>query len=126
MCPAALIVLILPPVNGKGSYMPQKIHETLPANSVDLDTCCVQTMASAIEDTALVGTSAVDAVILSGNIGVFNNATGETTWVDWGKTAPDAHGIYIVVVDIEKITLPVLQVLWAVNVIEGEQPTPAK
>ena len=102
--------------------MGQVIWETLPAHVVDLDNVVVMTLATDIEEAEFFGKGYITATEMVTRSGVMllHNETGVTQWIHWGSTSGEI--VNTVVVDVESLTLDILQTLWLAGVIDGDCP----
>ena len=104
--------------------MPQKVYANLPAYSVDLDHASVSTLAAEIEDQTFFHDSfpcILDSIIDAGVISIAHT-DGHIEDIHWGRTAPNEHGVYDVLIDTPMVTLTALRALWVYNVIGDEFP----
>lgn len=91
--------------------------ENLPSGSIDFEWCSVISMTELLEEENYeLCPNPLDHVIESGTVEMMQN--GNLVTIPWGRTAPNEHGVYEVVVDVPEITLPIIQLLWRTCIID--------
>lgn len=98
------------------------VYESLPTDCVDLDKVVILTLDSEVEDQTRGLDTSVDRVSSSGILRLLHDS-GIIQNIHWGKTAPNEWGTSTIIVDAPMLTLPIIQCLWVMMVIEGEYPS---